>query len=187
MPFSPSAICETADNERRAWIRHDLQNIPLTPDRRAAIEREKGISDFENARCREFNLDDIDADALAQFRQSFLEDGSNDYSSTDLLRKAGAVEREPNGTLWLTNAGIIVFGRNPQGRFARAYIRLMKFDCRSDDRTGTGLPSLDHKFDGPLTVQLRNLRAFLQTSGFFKAYQRRGEKGGFWKNPNSLL
>jgi predicted HTH transcriptional regulator len=95
VPYAANAICETADNERRAWIRHDLQNILLTADRRSAVEREKGIADFENARCRPFIEDDIDRDVLAQFRQSFLHDpGAYNYGAIELLKRAGAIERE---------------------------------------------------------------------------------------------
>ena len=47
----------------------------------------------------------------------------------------------------------------------------------------TSLPTFDQKYDGPLTVQLRDIRAFLQKSGFFKTYQRRSETGGFKEEP----
>ncbi len=184
VPYTPNAICETADNERRAWMRNDLQNIPLTPDRRAAVERDKGVASFENGRALNFSEDDIDMDVLAQFRQSFLTDPTAfSYGTPELLKKAGAIERERNGTSWITNAGLLFFGKNPQERFARAYIRLMKFDYRADDPAGPGLPSVDKTFDGPLTVQLRNIRAFLQSSGFFKTYQRRAARGGFIDEP----
>ena len=29
VPYTPNAFCETADNSRKAWMRHDLQNIVL--------------------------------------------------------------------------------------------------------------------------------------------------------------
>jgi predicted HTH transcriptional regulator len=100
VPFTSNAICETADNQRRAWMRNDLQNILLTADRRSAVERDKGIADFENARCRKFDPDDVDSDVLAQFRQSFPSDSTAyNYGTTEFLKKAGAIEREQNGNM----------------------------------------------------------------------------------------
>jgi predicted HTH transcriptional regulator len=184
VPQAASGFCETADNSRKAWIRQDLQNIRLTPDRRDSLARDKRIIDFENSRCAAFDEGDIDPDLLKQFKDSYLDDpASFNYSPAEFLRRVGAVERDHQHNLWLTNAGLLFFGRNPQGRFPRAYIRLMKFDCRSDDQQGPGLPSFEKDFDGPLTAQIRNLRVFLKGSAFLKTYQFRGKSGGFREEP----
>jgi len=184
VPYTPNAFCETADNSRKAWMRHDLQNIVLTPDAREAIARDKGITDFESIRSRPFHAGDIDLDLLQQFRDSYLDDPSAfNYTTEELLKRAGALERDHQGNSWLTNAGLLFFGKNPQERFSRAYVRLMKFDGRSDDAHTPRLPSFEKDFDGPLTVQIRNLRAFLKGSAFLKTYQRRNDSGGFREEP----
>lgn len=184
VPYTPSSFCETADNSRKAWMRHDLQNILLTPEARAALARDKGIMDFESVRCRPFRTEDIDLDLLQQFRQSYLDDPSAfDYDDEGLLKRAGAIERDHHGNSFLTNAGLLFFGKNPQERFPRAYVRLMKLDGRSDDPGTPRLPSFEKDFDGPLTVQIRNLRAFLKGSAFLKTYQRRNSPGGFREEP----
>ncbi|MGA2601488.1 MAG: ATP-binding protein, partial [Bryobacteraceae bacterium] len=165
-------------------MRHDLQNIILTPDAREAVARDKGITDFESIRSRPFHVEDIDLDLLQQFRDSYLDDPSAfNYSPEELLKRAGALERDHLGNLWLTNAGLLFFGKNPQDRFSRAYVRLMKFESRSDDPDAPRLPTFEKDFDGPLTVQIRNLRAFLKGSAFLKTYQRRNDSGGFKEEP----
>jgi predicted HTH transcriptional regulator len=184
VPYTPNAFCETADNSRKAWMRHDLQNILLTPDAREALARDKGITDFECIRCRPFHAEDVDLDLLQQFRESYLDDPSAfNYSTEELMKRAGAIERDLQGNRSLTNAGLLFFGKNPQERFSRAYIRLMKLDGRSDDPDISRLPSFEKDFDGPLTVQIRNLRAFLKGSAFLKTYQRRNDSGGFREEP----
>ncbi len=182
VPYSRHAICETANNDRRSWVRSDQQNLLLTPERRQAIERDKRIVDFENIHSQPFHEEDIDLDLLKQFRESYPHDTAiYQYGTEEFLRKVGAVERDHQKGLHLTNAGLLFFGKNPQARFAQAYIRLMKFDGRHDE--AVSLPTLDQKYDGPLTVQLRDIRAFIQKSGFFKTYQRRSETGGFKEEP----
>jgi predicted HTH transcriptional regulator len=182
VPYSRHTICETANNDRRAWARSDQQNLLLTPERRQAIERDKRIVEFQNIHSQPFHEEDIDLDLLKQFRESYPHDSViYQYSTEEFLRKVGAVERDKQKDLHLTNAGLLFFGKNPQAPFAQAYIRLMKFDGRHDE--ATSLPTLDQKYDGPLTVQLREIRAFLQKSGFFKTYQRRSETGGFKEEP----
>lgn len=184
VPPARNGLCETADASRRAWVRHDLQNLPLTPERRQTLEREKGLIPFENSPCCAFDPQGVDPALLKQFRESHNPDGdSNHLDDTEFLRRVGAVERDHHDKRWFTTAGLLFFGKNPRSHFPRAYIRLMKFEGRSDEVDRSALPSFDKDFDGPLTEQVRKVRAFLRGSAFLKTYQRRAEHGGFKEEP----
>lgn len=183
VPHTANAICETADTTRKAWIRRDLQNVVLDPEARETLKRQKGITDFEFAACLPFDSSEIDQDVLQQFKASFLEGTAYDYDPPELLKKAGGATQDHQKRLWMTNAGLLFFGGNPQQRFPGAYLRVMKFDSASNDIDAPRLPSFERDFTGPLTEQIRGFRAFLKGSAFLKAYQRRNPVGGFIEEP----
>jgi predicted HTH transcriptional regulator len=185
-PYVPRAICETADNERRAWLRQGAQNILLTPEQREQLRRDKGITIFEDERCCELDKRDLDTALLAEFRKAFHASSSYEYSDEELLYQAGAVVRE--GTKYFfNNAGFLFFTSNPQRLLSWAHVRLLRFEAPLSRSSEIGLVSHDREFTGPLPTQIRKIRAYFQESGFFKKYQVRKPGAGFEDQPEFPL
>ena len=146
------------------------------------MKREKKITDFENAYCCPFHIDDVDKEILQEFRKVYLETANYDLNDEELLYQACAIERDGDGYAF-NNAGFLFFAKYPQRKLSWAYIRLMRFEANSNQAQSRGLPTFDRKFEGPIPQQIRKIRSFLGESGFFKTYQRRNPDGGFTDDP----
>ena len=182
VPYTQHAICETLDTHPKAWLRSGAQNLPMNEQQREQLKRDKKITDFENAYCCPFHIDDVDKEVLQEFRKVYLENASYDLSDEEMLYRAGAIDRDGDGYAF-NNAGFLFFARYPQRNLSWAYIRLMRFEADSDEIESRGLPTFDRKFDGPIAQQIRKIRSFLRESGFFKTYQKRNPDGGFTDDP----
>jgi predicted HTH transcriptional regulator len=176
----PNYICETPGNSPKAYKREGRQNILLDGPQREIIKREKRIVDFENTLCCEYSASDLDEDVVAEFKRNFLADATQRYSVEDMLRQAGAIEKTGSGYSF-TNAGLLFFATNPQRLMPSSYVRLLRFSPGVEEERG--LPTFERKFDGSITRQIRNIRAFFRESGFFKVYPHRSESGGFIDEP----
>ena len=175
-------ICETLSTPPEAWIRSGAQNLPLSEEQREQLKRDKQMTNFENAYCCPFRIDDVDKDVLQEFREVYLENANYDWDDKELLYQAGAID--PDGTGYaFNNAGFLFFARYPQRKLPWAYIRLMRFEVYSNEAKSRGLPTFERKFEGPIAQQIRKIRSFLGESGFFKTYQRRNPDGGFIEDP----
>ena len=182
VPYTSDAICETLERQPEAWIRSGAQNLPLNEQQREQLKRDKKITDFENAYCCPFHVDDVDSEVLQEFRKVYLENANYDLDDEILLHQAGAIERDGDGYSF-NNAGFLFFARHPQRRLPWAYVRLLRFEANSNEEHSRGLPSFDQKFDGSIAQQIRKIRSYLGESGFFKKYQRRNPDGGFKEDP----
>ncbi len=178
VPYSRAGICETREQNPRAWIRSGAQNTFATQEIRDQIRTNKGLLDFENDPCCEFHPDDIDEGILREFRSGFYPESTAGFEDKALLYKAGALIRR-DGKLWFNHAGLLFFGANPQRILSASYIRLLRFDVPYSKFQDRGLSTFDQKFTGPLTKQIRDVRTFFRESAFFKRYQKRKSGGGF--------
>lgn len=180
VPYARHAICETNEASPRAWKRVGTQSLLLTAIERQQLERDKGVVDFENSYCCDFDDAELDKDIVDEFKKCYLEvrNAQFDYTTAELLRNAGALVKI-NEKLAFTKAGYLFFAANPQKHLANSYVRLLKFDVEYDRRHDRGLPTFDRSFYGPLPTQIRKIRAFLKDSAFFKTYSRRNPDGGF--------
>ena len=182
VPYSKTGICETLQQNPRAWIRRGPQNISVTQEMRDQIRTNKRLLDFENDPCCEFNLNDIDGGILKEFRSVFHPESTAEFDDERLLYEAGAIIRQ-DGKYWFTHAGLLFFGANPQKTLPASYIRLLRFEVPSSKFHKRGLPTFDQQFTGPLTKQIRDARTFFKESAFFKRYQKRKPGGGFVDEP----
>ncbi len=182
VPHAQMAICETPGQNPEAWIRTGPQNSFLTHDRRDDLKHRKGLSDFENTLCCEFDSEDIDFEVLREFRRSHLPMFPQEFDDQRLLKEVGAIMWR-DGKPWFTSAGLLFFGLYPQRFFAASYIRLLRFEVSSNDYQGRGLPTFEREFKGSLTKQIRTARLFFRESAFFKRYQKRKDHGGFIEEP----
>ncbi|MFN8650586.1 MAG: putative DNA binding domain-containing protein [Gemmatimonadales bacterium] len=182
VPYSERQVCETP-GDQRAWERRGPQNIPVSPDRRDALRREKRILDFERLPACALDMRDIDSGVLGEFRSSALADSTLKRTDEGVLQAAGALEAEGHGQDVLTNAGALFFHANPQRVMPYATIRLLRYGVAYADRERRGLPDFDRELGGSVTGQLLAFRALVHEAGFFKTYQRRRPNGGFVDEP----
>jgi predicted HTH transcriptional regulator len=178
VPYAENGICETWGKNPKGWYRKGSQSVPLTQNLREQLRRDKRIVDFERTYCCPYEPGDIDKGVLQEYRRGFLSDAEYEYGEEELLRQAGAINKEGNGYSF-TNAGILFFTSNPQRVQFSAYVRLLRFDCNLNEADDRGSTTLDKSFTGPITKQIRDLRTFLRETGFFKTYERRKAEGGF--------
>ena len=177
--YAERAIYEAVGTNPRAWIRSGSQNLPLSRLERERIERDKGIVNFERSPCSEYVEDELDPGVIEEFRKTFLDAASYEWTNHDLLRHVGAV----SGDRRFTNAGALFFSSNPQRDLPQAHIRVLRFDVPLDHQQSRPPPSFDRSFYGPITKQIRDFRSFLKESGFLKTYLKRRSEGGFEEIP----
>ncbi len=180
--YARRTICETLSTPPKAWIRRGAQNLRMNETQREQLKRDKKITDFENASCCPFHIDDVDREVLQEFRKVYLENATYNSSDEELLYQAGAIEPDEQG-YYFNNAGFLFFARHPQRKLPWAYIRLMRFEVDNNEAESLSLPTFDRKFEGSIIQQIRKVRSFLRESGFFKTYQKRKPEGGFIEDP----
>jgi len=178
VPYSEHAICETLHSPPRAWIRHGSQNLLVNDHQRDQLRREKQIVHFEREYCCPYDPAEVDRDVVSEFKTVFLADAGFKYSDEELLFQAGALVKDGKAYTF-TNAGLLFFGVNPQRLMPWASIRLLRYEAGTEKESEVGIVSLDKTFTGSLSKQIRQIRAYLQSSGFFKTYQDRSPGGGF--------
>ncbi|MBO9530652.1 MAG: hypothetical protein J7514_12930, partial [Acinetobacter oleivorans] len=177
------AICETAGSPKRAWRRSGLQNLELSDIEIESMKRDKGVVSFERTNCCRFDEGDVDNDVYKEFANTYLDNASYSWTTSELLKRVGAITKMPNDELWFTNAGTLFFGVNPERDIPQAFIRLVRFDVPYSEHKNRPAPTYDKKFSGSITKQIRDFRTFILESAFFEVYQRRNPSGGFIEEP----
>jgi len=180
--FAPDAICETPEDNPKAWIRNGSQSVLMTQAIRDRVRLRKGILDFESTPLCTFSPDDVDAEVVKEFRRVFHPDSTQNFSDERLLYEAGAIVKS-NGELFFILSGLLFFSSNPQRVLPHAYLRLMKFLVPDSQHKNRGTPSFDKDFRGPITKQIRTARTFLRETSFFERFQYRKADGGFAEQP----
>ena len=169
--WSPNAICETSEAFPKAWKRVGPQNRPMTEPEREQLKRDKGIVNFELARCCPYDPNELHKGVVEEFKKAFLETRGAQYghNTEEVLFQAGAlIKEEENGKYAFTNAGYLFFASNPRKRFANAFVRVLKYDICDEDLENKADTILDRDFDGALPNAIRNLRTFLKDSVLFQ-------------------
>jgi ATP-dependent DNA helicase RecG len=137
----------------RYLFRQGTENSPLKPRdlRRLIIER--GEVSFETDIARGASLDDLDWERAHAYAAGLV--GISDASAETLLLKRGCLT-EHTGRLRPTNAGILLFGKEPQVFIRGAEITAARFagDSMSDTFTKQDIT-------GTLPEQLRRAETFL--------------------------
>ena len=180
--WSPNAICETSEAFPKAWKRVGPQNRPMTEQEREQLKRDKGIVNFELARCCPYDPNELDKGVVEEFKKAFLKIRGSQYghSTENILYQEGAlIKDESNGKFAFTNAGYLFFASNPRKRFGGAFVRLLRYDVRAEELKNRGGMTFDKDFDGPLPNIIRDLRTFLEDSALFRTLSKRNPDGGF--------
>ena len=178
VPYSEGPLCTEAKTGGKAWVREGSQSLEVSGTRRQQMERDRKIIDFERTFCCTLDEDELDSAVVVEFRKALEGRGGTLGTTAEMLKRTGAFFGGSNpNTLELTNAGSLFFHANPQAHLSWAYVRVLQYTVPYAERDVRGAPTLDKKFTGPITKQIRDIRTFFKDSAFFKSYQVRNDDG----------
>lgn len=149
----PSGMPHVYAIDGRYLVRMGGANTPLNPHDLRRLMIERGQLSFESEIAGGATLDDIDWDRAALYAGKLQ--GIRERDATNVLLKRGCLARRGE-QLYPTNAGIMLFGRDPQ-RFVRgAEITAARF---AGDSMGDTFVKQD--LTGTLDDQIRRAETFL--------------------------
>ncbi|MDO5512208.1 ATP-binding protein [Corynebacterium sp.] len=129
-------------SDGQCFLRRGDQTMSLGFEDRLELSYSKGERQFDSTPLPQLSVDDLDADSLADYAATI---GASDRLSA--LRGRHLLTR--NGQV--TVAAELLFGKDPQGSFPNALVRVIKFD--STDRTTGSRQTISHdrRFEGRIT------------------------------------
>lgn len=132
--------------------RRELDNVPLAPREIRKLLFERGMMSFETEPAEGASMNDID---WTKARQYVIQLGGSETDAERVLLRRGCLIRV-NGNLHPTNAGILLFGSDPQSFNRSAEITAVRFagDTMSDTFSRQDL-------GGTLPEQIRRAETFL--------------------------
>ena len=129
-------------------------------ERRLSERRSVHFRTFDAAPCLGATLEDLDLDAFQNtYRREAVdaevirENGRSIEEQLAALRFYNPIRKCP------TNAGVLMFGKDPLNFFPGAYIQFARFE---GERLEDGPPMEEKQFTGPLMVVLRELDIFVK-------------------------
>lgn len=132
----------------RAFKRVGKSTLKLSKDEYERIIVEKRKVPFDSLICEEATIDDINWDFVESFfvpKYEILSETKLAGGPEDLLEALGCIKNNKP-----TNAGILLFGEDPQKVFMNAFIALARYKGKK-----VGTQRLDYKeFDGNLFRQI---------------------------------
>ena len=149
----------------------------LTVEEIRQLEYEKGVAHYEEEVCQYATMDDLDAELLDSYRQKI---GAVHQSNEQVLRARQFIVKR-HGEDMLTNAAVLLFGKNVRGFFPHCRIRYIKVNGTTM-RTGADFNVVkDRSFDLPLLRLIPETKRFisdqleerttLEADGRFHTYQ----------------
>lgn len=151
----------------RVALREGDKSVWLDRDQVAALQRDKGQTFFENEICQDAELDELDHEAIAIYKQAL----GTTVSDEQLLRSKHFLK---NGKL--TNAGVLLFVKEPSYILPQARLRVLKIDG-TVMKSGANMNIIkDKTFDGPLIKALPAAKEFIASQLRDFQFQQKGGK-----------
>lgn len=146
------------NQKRECYLRIGATSKLLNYEERKQLEYDKGQSRYESTIVPGISIADIDSEALSPLSATF------GYTEPiDTLRALNLVEANKATGLNVTVAGFLLFGKNPQIKFPKSTIRVIKYDGVKEE-TGKRLNIVkDKNFDGNLVKQVAGATSFIQS------------------------
>ena len=139
------------------FLRIGDKSRKLTVEEIRQLEYEKGVAHYEEEICPYATIEDLDTELLDAYRQKI---GAVHQSNEQVLRARQFIVKR-HGEDALTNAAILLFGKNVLGFFPHCRIRYIKVDGTAM-RTGTNFNVVkDRNFDLPLLRLIPEVRRFV--------------------------
>lgn len=157
--IEPSINTLIRNNKDEVYLRLGDSSKKLTADQVRSLEYETKERDFETEIILDSSIEDVDIEILREYKNRI---GATKLSDEEVL-KARNFMRERDGKLYLTNAGMLLFGKNVYGHFPNARVRVIKFDG-TEMMTGEKLNIIKEKtFETNLIRQIREAETFIES------------------------
>lgn len=144
-------------NRRHRHQRQDTQTRKLTVEEIRQLEYEKGVAHYEEEVCQYATMEDLDSELLDSYRQKI---GAAHQNNEQVLRARQFIVKR-HGEDMLTNAAVLMFGKNVRGFFPHCRIRYIKVNGTAM-RTGAEFNVVkDRSFDLPLLRLIPETKRFV--------------------------
>ncbi len=158
------------------YCRQGDSSIKLTYDQIKSLEYDRNETNFENQIVWESSIEDIDSEVVEAFKKK-IETVDDDIS----VLKARGYLREVKGEIKFTNAGILLFGKNPSIYFPCSRLRVIKFEG-NDFQIGASMNIIKEKtFDKNLYKILNEAKEFINSQ--LREFSYLNKDGVFEKHP----
>ncbi|MEO0563648.1 MAG: RNA-binding domain-containing protein, partial [Chloroflexota bacterium] len=154
----PPGMPNVYGQDGRFMHREGTQNVGLRPTTLRRLMIERGVTSFESEVALQATLDDIDWEKAQTYARSLS--GIPEQDAQKLLERRGCLINY-NGQLYPTNAGLLLFGKEPQRYIRGSEITAARFagnrmgdTFNREDITGT-LPDLIRRAETFLKDHLR--------------------------------
>lgn len=153
-PSIDKVITTTKDE---VYLRIGDKTRKLTVEEIRQLEYEKGVAHYEEEVCPFATMEDLDPELLDAYREKI---GAVHQTNEQVLRaRQFIVKRHDEDAL--TNAAVLLFGKNVRGFFPHCRIRYIKVDGTSM-RTGADFNVVkDRNFDLPLLKLIPEAKRFI--------------------------
>lgn len=153
---SMNKVIRNAKDE--VYCRLGDSSVKLTHDQIKSLEYDRHETNFENQLLWDSSLDDIDDEIVEIFKKKI----ETNVDNVSVLKARGYL-RESKGQIKFTNAGMLLFGKNPSIYFPCARLRVIKFEG-NDFQTGTSMNIVKEKtFDKNLYRILNESKEFINS------------------------
>ena len=112
------------NSKDEVYLRQGDSAIKLTHDQIRSLEYKRHERNFESEILPNTSIDDVDLEVMEIYKEKI---NAQDISNEQILKARGFLV-EYNGKYSLTNAGMLLFGKNPTIYFPQARVRVLKFE-----------------------------------------------------------
>ena len=139
----------------KVYLRQNDKSIELNFEQILQLQYDRGQRYFEDEVVELADLSDIDEDLLIYYKKLL---NITELSNEDVLKARNLMI---NGKL--TNAGILLFGKNPSKFLPQARLRVIKYSGMYQ-KVGTEINIIKEKtFDGAIPIIIKEAREFINT------------------------
>lgn len=165
-PSPDRVICRR--NDKKVFLRQGDKSVELDREQVIRLEYDKNQRHFEDEIADRSSIEDVDPEVLARYKA----DIGTDLPDEQVLRSRGFLV---NGHL--TNAGVLIFAKNPTRFIPCARVRVIRFDGNKM-QTGRRLNIVKERtFDGPLPKAIEGAKAMISEQ--LREFQYLGDDGRF--------
>lgn len=142
------------------YLRRGDSTIKLNNDEIQILKVDRPELSYEDQLVLESSISDIDEEMVNIYKEKI---GAKDKDYLDILRARGFLRKSKNGMEYLTNAGVILFAKDPSIIFPCTRIRVIKYEG-TYAKTGENLNTIkDESFRMPLYKAIITTQNFIRT------------------------
>lgn len=157
--IQPSTNFIVRNNKDEVYLRQGDSSIKLNNSQIKILEYDRGERNFETEIIKNSSVLDIDQEVMNIYKKRI---DAESLSNEQILCSRGLLV-DYNGKLCLTNAGMLLFGKNPSIYLPNARVRVLKFEGLNF-QVGTEMNIVkDKTFDKCLYRTIKEVRTFINS------------------------